>query len=126
MYLNTWTVKQPAPRIYSGPIRKSLVNCGNIPVANFKPVYCGLPVVTVTYLSKDQKYLLDIFYAALTGVCSSDLFRRDTGPTSHARCLTTANRILRLYIRTEEPSSELIQLVYYIMRVYCIAWFSIK
>ncbi|GBM36889.1 hypothetical protein AVEN_14879-1 [Araneus ventricosus] len=31
--------------------------------------------------------------------------------------VTTANRILRLYVRTEESSSELIQLTHYIMRV---------
>ncbi|GBL88637.1 hypothetical protein AVEN_195633-1 [Araneus ventricosus] len=100
------------PCTYSGPIRKSLVNCENLLVASFKPVYCDLPVVTV----KDQKYLLDISDAVLTGVYS-DLSRCDPGPTSNARWLTTTNRILRLYVRTEEPSSELIQLVRCILRV---------
>ncbi|GBM14185.1 hypothetical protein AVEN_61002-1 [Araneus ventricosus] len=54
--------------------------------------------VTAKDLSKDQKYLSDISYAVLTG--SSDPSRRDPGPTSHARWLTTANRILRLYVGT--------------------------
>ncbi|GBL98494.1 hypothetical protein AVEN_111618-1 [Araneus ventricosus] len=111
------------PRTYSETIGKV---CENLPVANFKPVYCDLPVVTAKVLSKDQKYLLDISYAVLTGVCSSGLSRRDPVPNSHARWLTTANGILRLYIGTEESFSELIQLVRNIMRVYCIAWFSIK
>ncbi|GBO31327.1 hypothetical protein AVEN_213062-1, partial [Araneus ventricosus] len=92
---------------YSGPIGKSVVNCKNLPVANFKPVYCDLPVVTAKDFSKDHKYLLEIFYAVLTGVCSSDPSRCDPGPTSHARWLTTANRILRLYVGTEDPSSEM-------------------
>ncbi|GBO08268.1 hypothetical protein AVEN_206576-1 [Araneus ventricosus] len=100
------------------------MNCGNLPVVNFKPVYCDL--LTAKDFSKYEKYLLDISYAVLNGVCSSDLSRRDPGTTSHTRRLTTSNRILRLYIRTEEPSSELIQLVHYIMRVYSIAWFSSK
>ncbi|GBN05819.1 hypothetical protein AVEN_237569-1 [Araneus ventricosus] len=100
MYLNTWTVKQPVPA-YIGPIGKCLVNCENLPVANFKPVYCDLRVVTDKDLSKDQNYLLDISYAVLTGVCSSGLSRRDPGPISHARWFMSANIILRLYVGTE-------------------------
>ncbi|GBO17472.1 hypothetical protein AVEN_199727-1, partial [Araneus ventricosus] len=114
------------PCTYSGPIGKTLANFRSLPVTNFKSVYCDLPVVAAKDLSKDRNYLLDISNAVSTGVCSFDLSRRDPGPTSHARRLTTANIILRLYVGTEEPSSELIQLVHYIMRVYCITWFSIK
>lgn len=43
-----------------------------------------------------------------------------------ARWLTTANRILRLYISTSNPSNELLTLVVFILRVYAPTWFRIK
>ena len=45
---------------------------------------------------------------------------------SHARWLTTANRILRLYVATEEPSFELKLLAEYVIKVYASTWFLIK
>lgn len=45
---------------------------------------------------------------------------------SHSRWLTTANRILRLYISTENPSENMTSIVEYIMQVYAPMWFQIK
>lgn len=45
---------------------------------------------------------------------------------SHSRWLTTANRILRLYVATVEPSQNLRTLATFIMNVYGPMWFSIK
>ena len=44
----------------------------------------------------------------------------------HSRWLTTANRILRLYISKECPDKHLITLVTYIVKVYAPIWFEIK
>ena len=44
----------------------------------------------------------------------------------HARWLTTANRILRLYVSETSPSPQLIVIVNYIMKVYVRVWFAIK
>ncbi|KAK4881771.1 hypothetical protein RN001_005090 [Aquatica leii] len=45
---------------------------------------------------------------------------------SHARWLTKANRILRLYVSTEIPTNELKQLATFAVKVYAPIWFEIK
>lgn len=45
---------------------------------------------------------------------------------SHARWLTRANRILRLYVSTKAPSQKLKILATYIVKVYAPTWFAIK
>jgi hypothetical protein len=44
----------------------------------------------------------------------------------HSRWLTTANRLLRLYISTKNPSTNLKILTNYVMKVYAPSWFTIK
>ena len=48
-----------------------------------------------------------IYNALISGFYSNDLSNRDLGKINHARWLTTANRLNRLYVSTEEPSNEL-------------------
>ncbi|BES87539.1 Hypothetical protein NTJ_00345 [Nesidiocoris tenuis] len=45
---------------------------------------------------------------------------------AHSRWITTANRILRLYVSTKEPTPNLRLLVEFIMKVYVPSWFNIK
>ncbi|KAK4882474.1 hypothetical protein RN001_005793 [Aquatica leii] len=45
---------------------------------------------------------------------------------AHSRWLTTANRLLRLYISTKNPSYNLTILTEYVMKVYAPTWFEIK
>ncbi|GBN34686.1 hypothetical protein AVEN_116956-1 [Araneus ventricosus] len=52
--------------------------------------------------------------------------KHQPGTLNLARWLTTANRILRLYISTSDPSNEFITLVVFILRVYAPSWFQIK
>ena len=61
-----------------------------------------------------------------SGHVTNQLPRKDPGNVNLARWLTTANRILRLYISTETPSETLILLVEFIMNVYIPTWFDIK
>ncbi|GBM00750.1 hypothetical protein AVEN_150915-1 [Araneus ventricosus] len=79
-----------------------------------------------TNLSCDQKYLLGICTFISSGVSSSDLAKRQQGTLNLACWLTTANRILRLYISTSNPSNRLITLVVFILRVCAQSWFLIK
>ena len=51
---------------------------------------------------------------------------RNPGCLNHSRWLTTANRILRLYVSDKEPSDNLKTLVILIIRVYAPMWFAIK
>ncbi|GBM15759.1 hypothetical protein AVEN_248553-1, partial [Araneus ventricosus] len=68
-----------------------------------------------------------IFYSAAisSGIGSSDLVKCQPGTLNLARWLTIANRILRLYISTSDPSNELITLVVFFLRVYAPSWFRI-
>lgn len=45
---------------------------------------------------------------------------------SHARWVTTANRLCRLYVATPKPSQPLKDIVRFIVRVYAPSWFRIK
>ena len=77
-------------------------------------------------LSTDQKYLGQMHQVIRNGSGSDSLARRDPGNVSLARWLTIANRIMRVYVSTNEPSDELKALVEYVMKVYVPTWFDIK
>lgn len=59
-------------------------------------------------------------------MCPENLSHKSPGIISHVHCLTTANRILLVYIGTQDPSNELQALAEFIMNVYAPAWFRIK
>ena len=77
-------------------------------------------------LSTDQKYLAKIYNCVRTGSIDDALAVQDPGNISHARWLTTANRFLRLYLSTCDPSENLVRIVKYIMLCYVPTWFDIK
>ncbi|GBN35951.1 hypothetical protein AVEN_270990-1 [Araneus ventricosus] len=77
-------------------------------------------------LSTDQQYLYRICLDIKDGSCSSSVTDNSPGKLSHARWLTTRNRLLRLYIGTSSPSQNLIILMKYLMPVYAPMWFEIK
>ena len=74
----------------------------------------------------DQQYLLEICNGINAGKCSIDLSIRNPRCLNHSRWLTTANRILKLYVGIKIPSEKLQALVMFIIRVYAPMWFSIK
>ncbi|CAH1111453.1 unnamed protein product [Psylliodes chrysocephalus] len=73
-----------------------------------------------------SKRLFDICLSIREGYCPDNLSKKDPGKMGHARWLTTANRLLRLYISTELLSENLILLANFVMKVYAPVWFSIK
>lgn len=77
-------------------------------------------------LSSDQKYLFDMCCAISTGCCGNALAQRSPGKLNHARWLTLANRILRLYVSKNRPSVNLRMLVQYILYAYAPNFFNIK
>lgn len=114
------------PRAFAGIIGKSLSTCEQLPIVAFEPIESNDLSVTVSDLSTDQQYMLEMFEAVRTGSCSEYLSKRDPGPLSHSRWLTAANRLLRLYVSTINPSNALRDLVVYLMKVYIPMWFQIK
>lgn len=116
------------PRGFSGSIGKQLLTCTEQPVSSFEPVQLTeqLSNVNPKELSTDQRYLLEMCNSISKGECSIDLARRNPGNLNHSRWLTTANRILRLYVSDENPSDNLKTMVTFIIRVYAPMWFTIK
>ena len=82
--------------------------------------------LTIQDLSTDQRYLYEISQSVSSGFCSEELARRNPGKMAHSRWLTTANRVLRLYISTSNPTPNLQMLASFIVRVYVPVWFAIK
>ncbi|GBM05461.1 hypothetical protein AVEN_94758-1 [Araneus ventricosus] len=118
--------KCSGPLSYKGDIGWNLKGCEKLPLVAFNSIECERPGIVSTNLSCIQKYLLDICTAISSGVGSSDLAKRQPGTLKLARWLTTAYRILRLYISTSNKSNGLIILIVFIPRVYAPSWFRIK
>lgn len=114
------------PKSYSGNIGKALLSCETLPVTTYEIIHGELPTTDRRDLSQDQKYLLEISEAVRLGKCSDELARRNPGTLSHSRWLTTANRVLRLYISSPVPSLRLKQIAEFVMKVYTPNWFDIK
>lgn len=116
------------PRGFSGSIGKRIATCSEHPVSSFVPVQLNeqLSNVDPKMLSTDQRYLLEMCNSISKGECSIDLAMRNPGCVNHSRWLTTANRILRLYVSEKEPTENLKTLVTFIIRVYAPMWFAIK
>lgn len=93
----------------------------------FQPIGINvdLPDIDTEVLSTDQRYLY-MCETVKSGVCSKNLALRQPGTLIHSRWVIAANRILRLYVVTNEPSNNLMVLTECIMRVYAPIWFSIK
>lgn len=94
-------------------------------VVNFEPIF-DEDIPNGVDLCTDQKYLLEMAQAICSGKCSKSLALRDPRIINHARWVTKANRIMRVYIATENPSDALLKIVKYIIHVYVPAWFRIR
>lgn len=118
------------PRAFSGPIGSRLNYCELSEPVEFDPITFDhntecLDEISDT-LNTDQKYLFDICVAISNGEFSRKLAHRAPGAISHSRWLTTANRILRLYVSERNPSQKLRTLATYIIKVYAPMVFEIK
>lgn len=77
-------------------------------------------------LSTDVKYLYQIAKAISNGIVPLDLANIKPGPIAHSRWLTKASRLLRLYVTTNTPSTNLKTLAVYIITVYVPMYFNVK
>lgn len=114
------------PYSFSGPIGTLLKHCQEMPTVEFTPIKTSLPQLEPDDLSTDQQYLYKICIGIQNGTITPNLAKRDPGKMSHARWLTTANRVLRLYVATKNPSANLAILTEFILKVYAPVWFEIK
>lgn len=84
------------------------------------------PIENDKDLSTDAKNLLRLAQAISAGSVPVDLANIQLGPIHHARWLTKAARILRLYVTTNSPSNNLRDLAIYVIKVYTPMYFNIK
>ena len=118
--------KTSGPYGFTGPIGKQLLSCENNAIVKFEIINAEVSNIDLNDLSTDQKYLFEIHRAITKGICPPDLATRNLGKMAHSRWITTANRILRLYVSSENPSKNLITIVHYVMTVYVPMWFLVK
>jgi len=118
--------KTSGPATFTGPIGSKLRDCDKQAICDFSAIPSEVITIDSNELSTDQQYLLQIYNAVSSGECPNELALKNPGKMHHARWLTTANRILRLYVSEPSPSSRLLVIVNFIMRVYAPVWFSIK
>lgn len=118
--------KTTRPGTFEGSVGKMIQkDITSMPIVKFSPVNGNIQEISKS-LSTDQKYLYDICLAVQLGVVPPKLASRSPGALHHARWLTRANRILRLYISTKTPSRSLQDLVKIILQIYAPSWFWIK
>ena len=77
-------------------------------------------------MSTDQKLLYDRCKAVKDGRCPPALAKRKVGPVNHSRWLTTAVRILMLYMSLSSPGSDLTRMATFVLTVYSLLWFKSK
>lgn len=117
------------PKGFVGPVGRSLKTCHTLKSVHFERIEFVIDQIdrgNTNDFSTDQQYLYDICNAVSCGKISQELENRSPGKLSHARWLTTANRILRLYVATTTPTQTLIELATFIVKVYAPSWFRIK
>ena len=124
------------PHGLKGPVGSKLdFDPSTLPIVSFEKIAGNVINVDDDIkkeFSQDQKYLLKACLAIQSGqkaANSCDLHFLQTaspGKLCNARWLTRANRTLRLYMGTKNPSVELKKLVSFIATVYVPTWFQIK
>ena len=116
------------PKTFKGDLAKLLeTDLTHLPIINYTTIRGNVNELhedIIHDISKDQKYLYEMSKAIQNGICSPELAIRFPGNLNHARWLTRANRILRLFISTQVPSKELVRLVCFVVKVYAPCWFT--
>lgn len=122
--------KTSGPTSFSGVIGSKLKTCENLPRSNFERIRIttNFPQINcINDLSTDQKLLYYYCQLVSEGKSSKEnLLDCKIGPLNHARWLTLAIRILRLYVSTARPTSQLKDVAEFVVLVYAPIWFQIK
>ena len=118
--------KTVGPQCFAGPIDKLLTPCENLTIVKIEPTAIFNLDIEPTDLSTDQMYLYKIYRLVSSGMVPESLAKRHPGNISHARWLTTADRLLRLYVATGSRDESLIILVNFTLKMYAEMWFRKK
>ncbi|KAJ8387960.1 hypothetical protein AAFF_G00147510 [Aldrovandia affinis] len=120
----------------SGPIGKLLDSATDLDInPNFSQIFVGSPLIklpdkVIQDLSTDQHYGYNIVCAVKDGVLPARLALLEIGPVNHSRWLTTANRLLRLWVSKHGLKGKNLKnlqfIVEFIIGVYYPCWFNVK
>ena len=119
-------VKLSVSGAFQEQIGKLLTSFKNLAIVKFEPTANSNLDIEPSVLSTDQMYLYEIFCLVSNGIMPESLAKRHPRNVSHARWLTTANRLIRLYVATESRDENLLLLVNFILKVYAEMWFRKK
>ena len=118
------------PRSFSGPLGSQCAgDVWRLPVVEFRAVPGAveeIPGQLLKELSVDQELLYRLAWAVQNGHLPDATAGRAIGALNHARWLTLAARLLRLYASTERPSSALAQIAQFLVGHYVPMWFRIR
>ena len=124
------------PRTFQGEIgRRIEEDLKTLPIVEFRRVRGRVErpnSSVISSLSQCQKYLLEMSLACQSGhsaFLSKEglaLARRSPKCLNHSRWLTRANRVLRLYVSSQNPPPSLSRMVFIILNGYAFNWFLIK
>ncbi|GBL78089.1 hypothetical protein AVEN_181726-1, partial [Araneus ventricosus] len=123
------TALHQVPYSCIGLISSKLPDCEKLPVVSFKPIKCDLPYHSADDLRKlnnDLMYLFQISKAIKSGECQENLPSMNPDKLNKACWLTSANRILRLYIATKNPNNKFLEIVTYILTVYVVMQYRVR
>lgn len=120
----------------SGPIGKLLDSVTDLDInPHFTHICVGPPLIklpdeVIQYLSTDQHYGYKIVSAIREGVFPARMALLEIGPVNHSRWLTTANRLLRLWVSKHGLKGKNLRnlqlIVEFIIGVYYPCWFNAK
>ncbi|KAI4796469.1 hypothetical protein KUCAC02_026971 [Chaenocephalus aceratus] len=120
----------------SGPIGKLLDSITDLDInPNFTRIFVGPPLIklpdkVIQDLSTDQHYGYKMVCAVRDGVFPARLALLEIGPVNHSRWLTTANRLLRLWVSKHRLKGKKLKnlqlIVEFIIGVYYPCWFNVK
>jgi hypothetical protein len=106
--------KTTGPHSYRGEIGQLIMENNTelkmMPIVKFQTVkgrFKQLPSEVINDFTGDQLYFYKMLFAVRSGVVSLQLSLWNPGALCEARWLTKANRILRLYVSTLNPSEQL-------------------
>ena len=103
------------PDSFKGPLGKQCKEeIHRLDVVDFEIITSNLENIDEavwTDLSRDQKLLYQYVKAIESGVVSDRLAMQRAGPIDHSRWLTLSIRILQMYTRAANPSSQLKMIV---------------
>ena len=114
------------PEVSEDKLARCWLTVQKFPVVNFETINSEEINMTKTDLSKDQQYLINIYWTVKTEESKPDFAMQDLGPFWNSEWLTCATRILRLYISEVKHCDEIKLCAVYILKIYAPIWFGIK